>query len=152
MFPERFLAKIRIDESGCWIWTAGRNKLGYGRFGLPGQYKTVQAHRFAYEQFYGPIPEGMFVCHHCDNPPCVNPEHLFVGTHVDNMKDMWSKGRGFNKNKLKTHCHRGHAFDEDNTYAYQGYGRRCKACHREINREFMRKQKRSRKTSDYETP
>jgi hypothetical protein len=87
---ERFWSKVDVcgpDE--CWEWTAYRLPAGYGTFGRP----TTTTHRIAWQLTNGPIPEGMFVCHKCDNPPCVNPAHLFVGTQQDNLRDMWSKGR-----------------------------------------------------------
>lgn len=65
----------------------------YGVFLVNG--RSINAHRFAYQIAHGPVPDDMFVCHRCDNPPCVNPAHLFLGTHVDNMQDMISKGRGW---------------------------------------------------------
>jgi hypothetical protein len=74
--------------SGCWIWTAA-NKDGYGRYSNSGY-----AHRISWEMHFGKIPAGMFVCHKCDNPPCVNPDHLFLGTNQDNVNDMRAKGRG----------------------------------------------------------
>lgn len=95
--PERRLATFWscVDKSGgddaCWIWTRGKLPKGYGRFNADG--KDVLAHRFAYEKLIGEIPDGLHVCHHCDNPSCVNPKHLFVGTRSDNMQDMWEKKR-----------------------------------------------------------
>lgn len=76
----------------CWIWTGGTNADGYGRIGRAGT--KILAHRFSWELHNGPVPDGFHVLHHCDNPPCPNPAHLFLGTDADNVHDMLSKGRG----------------------------------------------------------
>lgn len=89
---ERFLS--RFDKSsGCWVWTGSTNNKGYGDCNLRGPFKSRLAHRVMYEIIFGPIPEGLHVCHRCDNPPCANPEHLFLGTRFDNMQDASRKGR-----------------------------------------------------------
>ena len=94
---DRFWAKV--DKTGdCWLWTASvfRERYGYGKFQAGenrANTRVVYAHRYSWELVNGPVPDGLFVCHHCDNPPCVNPAHLFVGTHQDNVDDMMSKGR-----------------------------------------------------------
>jgi len=94
---ERFHKKYIIDENGCWIWqtsTRGRDpKRQYGRHWA--NDKSINAHRFSYIIYHGQIPNGIYVCHKCDIPLCVNPEHLFLGTHKDNMKDMTKKNRAY---------------------------------------------------------
>jgi hypothetical protein len=79
------------NENDCWIWIGPTDSRGYGSLKIGESIKST--HRIAYEWEYGPIPSGMLVCHHCDNPPCVNPKHLFLGTHQDNVDDMKSKSR-----------------------------------------------------------
>lgn len=92
--PERFWDKVSVEpNTGCWLWLAQIDKDGYGKFKLNSR-TLVAAHRVSYGGLVAPIPDGCFVCHKCDNPPCVNPDHLFVGTVKDNVRDMFSKGRG----------------------------------------------------------
>ena len=78
-------------NSGCWLWIGSADKSGYGHFSNEGKY--ARAHRWAYEHFIGPIPQGQHVCHRCDVTCCVNPDHLFAGTNRENFEDLWRKGR-----------------------------------------------------------
>jgi hypothetical protein len=90
-FEQRFLGD---PNSGCWLWTANVNRDGYGLMcGSRRGRKQFLAHRIAWELFRGPIPIGMQVLHRCDTPSCVRPDHLFLGTHADNMLDKVRKGR-----------------------------------------------------------
>ena len=87
---ERFWSKV--DKTGdCWLWMAASHTQGYGHFCI--NRRTMFAHRLAWEFTHGPIPIGACVCHRCDVPACCNPSHLFIGTHLDNMRDMTAKGR-----------------------------------------------------------
>jgi hypothetical protein len=83
---DRFWPKVAKGD-GCWLWTAAKGHKGYGSF------EHHNAHRIAYQLEYGPIPDGLFVLHRCDNPPCCRPDHLFLGTNADNMRDAFAKGR-----------------------------------------------------------
>lgn len=89
---KRFWDKVDVrGEDECWEWTAGRHPTGYGRFKLNGS--GVPASRVAWELANGPVPPGLCVCHSCDNPPCCNPEHLWLGTKGDNVRDASTKKR-----------------------------------------------------------
>lgn len=91
---ERLMSRVNKTDT-CWLWTGCVNIHGYGKIGIPGlgQGVTTATHRLAWKLLRGPIPEGINVCHHCDNPPCCNPDHLFLGTQKDNLQDMGKKGR-----------------------------------------------------------
>jgi DNA-binding Xre family transcriptional regulator len=96
---ERFLAKVCPEPNGgCWLWRGQLNQSGYGVLWLDG--KSRIAHRVAWVFFRGEIPPGVLVCHTCDVPACVNPEHLFLGTHTDNARDREEKGRNMLGEKI----------------------------------------------------
>lgn len=90
---DRFMSHVQKsdDPDDCWEWIGAKYINGYGEFGI--KNKTCLAHRVSYALFIGNIPDGMFVCHRCDNHSCVNPSHLFLGTHQDNIQDMMNKDR-----------------------------------------------------------
>lgn len=95
----------RVDRSGhCWEWTADKFNNGYGRFYFEGRQQG--AHRLAYELIIGTIPDGMCACHKCDNPSCVRPSHIFIGTQLENMRDAAKKGRtrGFQRGNKPSHA------------------------------------------------
>lgn len=99
-------------NTGCQLWTGPENRFGYGKTSYFS--KTWAAHRLSYHLRVQEIPEGKFICHKCDTRACINPDHLFLGTPLINMRDKVAKGRLRNQNMDKTHCKRGHEFTPDN--------------------------------------
>ena len=141
---ERFEAKVfYCPMSGCHLWTAAVDQRGYGRFGFrpykEKNYLAVSASRVAWELYVGPVPKSMEVCRRCDNPSCVNPHHLFLGSHKDNMDDRDKKGRTIAGQSNKTHCPKGHEYKGSNLYVYKG-SRKCRACCAERTRQWRKKQ------------
>jgi hypothetical protein len=86
---------IPVPEAGCWLWDGSWNGNKRGQLHIDGE-GMIMAPRFFYQHHVGPIADGLFVCHKCDTPACVNPDHLYLGTHTDNMRDRRRKGRGWN--------------------------------------------------------
>ncbi len=141
-----FFEKICPEPmSGCWLWTGSGNQRGYGLFFV--NRKCISTHRASWVIHNGEIPKKMHVLHKCDVPACVNPQHLFIGTHQDNMRDMMEKRKAgiyvpkhikvYNK---KTHCRHGHLYDEKNTIITPSTrGRRlCKSC---VTRAYVERYK-----------
>lgn len=129
-----FWRHVRKSD-GCWEWQGNRNNRNYGMSWYHPLGKKIPAHRVSWLLAHGEIPEGMCVLHKCDNRPCVRPDHLFLGTHSDNTRDMNAKGRGFSLHRGKTHCKRGHEFTPENTYVARDGHRNCRTCVRLMMRE-----------------
>jgi hypothetical protein len=136
----RFWSNVKVEgpnTSNCWLWTGYRNTGSYGVFWLDG--KTRSAHRVAYEEMIGPIPDGLVLDHRCRNPGCVNPFHLEPVTPKVNVRR--GLGPGLMSERLKaryratTHCKYGHEFTPENTYVSPGGRRECRPCNRRRSRE-----------------
>jgi hypothetical protein len=128
---DRFWAKVHRGSAGeCWTWQGPRNGTGYGRFSIG--KRMVQAHRFAFEEVRGPIPEGLVLDHRCRTPLCVNPWHLDPVTHRENIL----RGIGPSaQNVRKTHCPEGHEYSVENTIV-KGTQRHCRACRVKHDRNY----------------
>jgi len=132
---KRFWAKVEKTDR-CWNWTGAIFAKGYGLLGYNGHNFTV--HRFSWVIHNGPIPDNKWVLHHCDNPKCVKPEHLYLGTAQDNADDMVARGR---QRKPAKECKQGHALGGSNLGVTMWRGRamrRCITCARERGRNAHR--------------
>lgn len=123
---DRFWSKVAKCD-GCWIWGAAQTDQGYGSFRVDG--RSVAAHRWAYVEARGPVPEGLELDHLCRNRSCVRPDHLEAVTHVENVR----RGRAGWNSATKMHCPRGHPYTGANLMLSRG-SRLCRTCQREHNR------------------
>jgi len=136
---EYFWARVQKTDD-CWLWTGRRDSNGYGVVQLYAGAPRTTASRISWILHNGEIESNkIFVCHKCDYPPCVNPEHLFLGTQKENLLDAKEKGRLNNPAKgswarNKTHCSKGHPFSEENTYRWNTK-RICRTCHKLLERD-----------------
>ena len=127
MMSETFFKSVlKLGVDDCWIWQGRKHQEGYGRYSEDG--KEWLAHRYSATLVYGEIPSGNYVCHTCDTPSCVNPNHLFLGSPQDNVDDMMSKNRDYWSGR--THCKNGHEYTDENTHykPSRPTHRVCKRC------------------------
>lgn len=144
-FDEFFKALIVIErhtalaDSGCLEWKSALTTMGYGKLTFHG--KGYTAHRFAFEKLVESIQPGMWVLHRCDNPKCVNPEHLYQGTPIDNRADMLNRDRWKHPWANRTHCAKGHDYETGGYRIAADGSRVCKTCFREYQRAFRASKK-----------
>lgn len=141
----RFFRRVRVGD-GCWEWEGLRRHTGHGRVMMGG--RRLSAGEWAWELWYGqPVPEGHQINHHCDNPPCVRPDHLYVGTQRENIADRDRRGR--HAAASQTHCKNGHPFSAENTRIQTRRTgtpyRRCLAC----GAQAQARQREKRRGADY---
>lgn len=148
-----FNNSMPIPESGCWIWMGSLTTDGYGSLGIGCLTPNSQrAHRTSYTLYVGPINPGLEVRHKCHIRSCVNPDHLCLGTHAENMKDTYDKNRVVKpeivKKKrrvrsqfLKTHCIKGHPYTEENTYRDLKSNRQCRECRARKKQEYLERRR-----------
>ena len=150
-YIERFNQKINKTNT-CWLWTGAQNSKGYGAMSYNG--KVINAHRLSYLLHKGEIPDKLIVCHTCDTPRCVNPDHLWLGTHTDNNHDMIKKNRHGKNMRRQTHCRKGHKFTPKTTYIrtepdgtqYQN----CKTCRNILKKNNRNNPEKRQKILEYD--
>lgn len=136
---ERFFSQVQYSDD-CWEWQGCKTEKGYGQFStkVDGKHKLVRSHRWSYEYFVGPLGK-LNCCHHCDNPKCINPFHLFAGTQRENIYDGVEKGRidlsVLTPQRNQTHCKYGHKFTKENTYIRPEGHRECRICKKNRKRK-----------------
>jgi HNH endonuclease len=145
---DKIVAKILPDPfTGCWIWQGPRGSFGYGMLAVKprDQPRIPNAHRAIWVALHGPLERKDFVCHKCDNPPCCNPDHLFIGSLAENNRDMAAKGR-YN-HQQRTHCIHDHEFTKENTRIDSRGKRTCRTCER-LRRTMTPEERRAYKLYD----
>lgn len=138
--PDRFWAKVQVNEAGCWLWRASTTGWsGYGKFWADGRFAL--AHRQSYEALVGAVPAGLELDHLCRVRRCVNPAHLEPVTHAVNVQRGGQADANRRRGAAVTHCVRGHAYDAENTYWRSGDGQRvCRACNRAAVARYQARQ------------
>ena len=147
---KRFWAKVNKEaDNGCWEWTGAISTRGYGQFGVNKIAKST--HRISYIMHKGEIPDGLMICHTCNNPPCINPNHLYAGTGKDNAQQAVADGRL--APQQKTHCIKGHEFTEENTFLRvrkgRGTTRVCRECKRLSDKQRVNTPERQKYSAEY---
>lgn len=140
MKDDLFWSKVNKTET-CWEWTGSLGTSGYGQIGRKNIYgrRPIGTHRHSWLLHFGKIPDGLNVCHKCDNRICVRPDHLFLGTDKENLDDMRAKGRGFTPFKVKTHCLRGHELNDENVKISSIGARCCIQCRKGSRKRWREK-------------
>lgn len=146
MTEERFWSLVNKEpglgpDGDCWEWGGSKVK-GYGSFSH--NSRTIQAHRFIWQLINGPIDDGFNVLHRCDNPACVRPSHLFLGTQGDNVRDCIRKGR--NSRNKRTHCPQGHPYSNENTYIDSRGKRGCRKCRSKRSAAWLKRNSHKKST------
>lgn len=132
--------RTKVSDSGCWEWQGALNATGYGQLTYQGKHLT--AHRFSYTHLVEPIREGFWILHHCDNRICVNPEHLYQGTPINNRADMLERSGWSHPWGKRIACTKGHPYEEGSYRINKTDGsRECRICNKEHKRAYRANKK-----------